>query len=178
MSENKLSLTEELLNNFGGSVEVENVLKSIDFDVSDDASKVLSLSNNYNARNLMALSLVLANNEGINNYNQKYIQKVIAVIDKLIDLQVNAIISNDEFRALEQEWLKVQEVCQEDYDNVEVSILDVKKKSYNTISREIYMIYLVVTFSKKYMFQNLINMVANLMEQYWDCIILKIPQMI
>jgi len=73
MSEIKLSLTEELLNNFGGSVEAENILKSIDFDVSEDASKVLSLSNDYNARNLMALSLVLANNQGINNYNQKYI---------------------------------------------------------------------------------------------------------
>lgn len=90
--------------------------------------KVLSLSTDYNARNLMALSLVLANNDNINNYNQKYIQKVITVIDRLIDLQVNSIISNDEFRALEQEWLKVQEVCQEDYDNVEVSILDVKKE--------------------------------------------------
>ncbi|MDE4994479.1 type VI secretion system contractile sheath large subunit, partial [Francisella tularensis subsp. holarctica] len=74
-----------------------------------------------------ALSLVLANNDNINNYNHKYIQKVITVIDSLIDLQVNYIISNDEFRALVQEWLKVQEVCQEDYDNVQVSILDVKK---------------------------------------------------
>lgn len=166
MTINKLSLTDELLNNFGGSTEVDSVLKNIDFDVSDDASKVLSLSTDYNARNLMALSLVLANNDNINNYNQKYIQKVITVIDKLIDLQVNSIISNDEFRALEQEWLKVQEVCQEDYDNVEVSILDVKKESYNMISREIYMIYLVVTFSKKFTFQNLINMVANLMAQY------------
>ncbi|AJI57483.1 hypothetical protein LA02_1036 [Francisella philomiragia] len=128
MSENNLSLTDELLNNFGGSAEVDSVLKNIDFDVSGDASKVLSLSSDYNARNLMALSLVLANNESINNYNQKYIQKVITVIDKLIDLQVNAIISNDEFIALEQEWLKVQEVCQDDYDNVEVSILDVKKE--------------------------------------------------
>ncbi|MDE4953094.1 type VI secretion system contractile sheath large subunit, partial [Francisella tularensis subsp. holarctica] len=89
-------------------------------------SKVLSLSTYYNARNLIALSLELANNDNINNYNQKYIQKVITDIDRLIDLQVNSIISNDEFRALEQEWLKFQEVCQEDYDNVEVSILDVK----------------------------------------------------
>lgn len=128
MSENSLSLTDELLNNFGGSAEIDSVLKNIDFDVSGDASKVLSLSSDYNARNLMALSLVLANNESINNYNQKYIQKVITVIDRLIDLQVNAIISNDEFRSLEQEWLKVQEVCQDDYDNVEVSILDVKKE--------------------------------------------------
>ena len=128
MSENKTNLTEELLNSFGGSTEVEGVLKNIDFNVSDDASKVLSLSGDYNARNLMALSLVLANNNDISNYNQKYIQKVITVIDKLIDLQVNSIISNDEFKALEQEWLKVQEVCQEDYDNVEVSILDVKKE--------------------------------------------------
>lgn len=106
MTINKLSLTDELLNNFGGSTEVDSVLKNIDFDVSDDASKVLSLSTDYNARNLMALSLVLANNDNINNYNQKYIQKVITVIDKLIDLQVNSIISNDEFRALEQEWLR------------------------------------------------------------------------
>ncbi|MDE4953190.1 type VI secretion system contractile sheath large subunit, partial [Francisella tularensis subsp. holarctica] len=50
------------------------------------------------------------------------------VIDRLIDLQVYSILSNDEFRSLEQEWLKVQEVCQEEYDNVEVSILDVKKE--------------------------------------------------
>ncbi|MDE5030147.1 type VI secretion system contractile sheath large subunit, partial [Francisella tularensis subsp. holarctica] len=78
--------------------------KNIDFDVSDDASKVLCLSTDYNARNLMALSLLLANNDNINNYNQKYIQKVITVMDRLIDLQVNSIISNDEFRALEQEW--------------------------------------------------------------------------
>ncbi|MBD5784434.1 type VI secretion system contractile sheath domain-containing protein, partial [Francisella tularensis] len=68
------------------------------------------------------------NNYNINNYNQKYIQKVITVIHRLIELQVKSSISNDEFRALEQEWLNVQEVCQEDYDNVEVSRLDVKKE--------------------------------------------------
>ncbi|APC97548.1 type VI secretion system contractile sheath large subunit [Francisella frigiditurris] len=128
MSDNNLSLTEELLSNFGSFGEVSTVLQNIDFNVSDDASKVLSLSENYNARNLMALSLVLANNQDINNYNQKYVQKVISIIDKLIDLQVNAIISNDEFKALEKEWLQVQEVCQGDYDMVEVSILDVKKE--------------------------------------------------
>ncbi|MDE4938508.1 type VI secretion system contractile sheath large subunit, partial [Francisella tularensis subsp. holarctica] len=77
MTINKLSLTDELLNNFGGSTEGDSVLKNIDFDVSDDASKVLYLSTDYNARNLMALSLVLENNDNINNYNQKYIPKVI-----------------------------------------------------------------------------------------------------
>ncbi|MDE4992753.1 type VI secretion system contractile sheath domain-containing protein, partial [Francisella tularensis] len=58
------------------------------------------------------------------NYNHTYIPKVITVIDRVIDLQVNSIISLAEFRALEQEWLKVPEVCQEDYDNGEVRILE------------------------------------------------------
>lgn len=31
MTENSLSLTDELLNNFGGSAEIDSVLKNIDF---------------------------------------------------------------------------------------------------------------------------------------------------
>ncbi|MDE4978022.1 type VI secretion system contractile sheath large subunit, partial [Francisella tularensis subsp. holarctica] len=69
----------------------------------------------------------------------------------LIDLQVNSIISNDEFRALEQEWLKVQEVCQEDYDNVEVRILDVKKEELQyDFERNLYDISSIDFFKKVY----------------------------
>lgn len=121
-------LSDELLNNFKGSSDLSNIVSEIDFNVSDDATKVLALKDNYDAKNLMALSLVLANNDSIGSYSQKYVQKVISMIDKLIELQVNTIISHEKFKYLESEWLKVEEVCITDYKSVEVALLDVSKE--------------------------------------------------
>jgi type VI secretion system protein ImpC len=128
MSELQVSLSDQLLDTFKTSGEISEVIKNIDFNVSNESSKILDISKDYNARNLMALSLIIANNSDVNNYNQKYVHKVISMIDKLIELQVNTIISHVEFRSLEQEWLKIQELCKSETDDVEVAILDVKKE--------------------------------------------------
>ena len=128
MSELQVSLSDQLLDTFKTSGEISEVIKNIDFNVSNESSKILDISEDYNARNLMALSLIIANNSDVNNYNQKYVHKVISMIDKLIELQVNTIISHVEFRSLGQEWLKIQELCKNETDDVEIAILDVKKE--------------------------------------------------
>lgn len=128
MSETQTTLSDQLLNNFDTTGNISEVIKNIDFNVSDDSNKVLDITENYNARNLMALSLILANNNEVSNYSQKYVQKVISMIDKLIELQVNTIISHQEFKELEQEWLKVQELCKSEHDDVEVCVLDATKE--------------------------------------------------
>lgn len=127
MSTSAKQLSEKLLEDFNIEDTVENNLGNINFNISEEPSKVLAISNNYSSKNLMALSLLLANNN-ISSYNPSDIQKVISVIDKLIEIQVNAIISNDKFKELEAEWLKIQDLCSLDYDNIEVALLDVSKE--------------------------------------------------
>jgi type VI secretion system protein ImpC len=105
---------------------VEEAINSIDFEISEDASKVMTLKDDYSSSNMMALSMVLANND-IKSYSPSQIHKVISILDKLIEVQINTIISNDNFKKLESEWLKIQEVCSNDYDNIEVALLDVSK---------------------------------------------------
>lgn len=129
MSESEVqesSLSEQLLATFSSAGEVSDIIENIDFSMSNELTKVLDVSESYNARNLMALSLVLANND-VNSYSQEYVHKVISMIDKLIELQVNAVISDTKFRELEKEWLKLQELCKTEYDNIDVAVLDVKK---------------------------------------------------
>lgn len=120
-------LSEQLLSNFDVDHNLEQNLSAIDFSLGESSSKILTIKDNYSAKNLMALSLILANND-VNSYSPSQIQKVISTIDKLIEIQVNTIISHDKFKSLETEWLKVQEVCNNNYDNVEVAILDVSKE--------------------------------------------------
>lgn len=122
MSETTTQLLETLSNN-----DIDEAIKAIDFNISDDSTKVLAIKDDYSSSNMMALSMIIANNE-INSYSPAQIQKVISILDGLIELQINAIISNDSFKTLESEWLKVQEVCSCEYDNIEVSLLDVSKE--------------------------------------------------
>lgn len=126
MSETTFQQSEDLLKILGNNSDIDTLFNSIDFSVTENSSNVIALQDNYESSNLMALSMILANNE-VDGYSPAQIQKVVSIIDSLIELQVNTILSHDKFRNIEAEWLKVQELCSCEYDNVEISILDVSK---------------------------------------------------
>jgi type VI secretion system protein ImpC len=145
MSDTTTQLLEALSNN-----HVDEAIKSIDFEPSEDSSKLLASVGNYGTSNLMALSLLLANND-IKNYSPAQAQKVISILDKLISVQINSILSNQKFKDLEAEWLKVEEVCNCDFDNVEVGIIDVSKEELqHDLESNLFDISSSETFKKVY----------------------------
>ncbi|MEY8872626.1 type VI secretion system contractile sheath large subunit [Francisella philomiragia] len=110
--------------------KTEAALNKLAIEDTSDINEVSNLSNDYYARHLAALSLILANNPNIENYNKSYIVNAIERIDTLISAQLNAIISQDAFKQLHKEWLQVQEVFngKDDDAHIDICLLDVSKE--------------------------------------------------
>ncbi|WP_119343368.1 type VI secretion system contractile sheath large subunit [Facilibium subflavum] len=107
----------------------ESTLNKLAIEDTGNVSAINQLFDDYYARNLAALSIILANNESIENYNKSYIQKAIERIDALVSAQLNAIISQESFKQLHTQWLQIQDVFNgkgED-DKIDVCLLDVSK---------------------------------------------------
>ncbi|MCL9781020.1 type VI secretion system contractile sheath large subunit [Vibrio sp. S4M6] len=114
---------------FGGTQqEQKNSLAKIDIDITDDFTSVDEIYEDYYSRNIAALAMVLANNDDIINYNKSYVQRAIERINEVVEEQVNSILKHPEFRYLENQWLKLEELVKDEYDNIEVTLLDVKKE--------------------------------------------------
>lgn len=118
-------ISNHLVEMFGGNEQI-NILNDFDI-VSEKNSEIVSVGD-YNSQNLIALSLVLANiDDNVTGYNHSYIHKVISLLDSLIEVQINSIISNTSFKSIEKEWLQLRDLCSDSYRDVLISILDVTK---------------------------------------------------
>lgn len=106
------------------------VLEKLNLNPLESLQEIEDISKDYYSRNLAALSLVMANNNEIENYNKAYIHNAIDKIDQLIHAQLNAIITHREFKELHNEWLNIQEIfnAQSEHDKVEVCLLEVSKE--------------------------------------------------
>tara|TARA_A100001015_G_C15044116_1_gene742155 strand:+ start:2964 stop:3329 length:366 start_codon:yes stop_codon:yes gene_type:complete len=105
-TENNATALTEIFNLFGGSTEEQSKsLSKIDVNINEDLQAVQEISNDYYARNIAALALVLANNDDIVNYNKIYVQRAVEKINQIIEAQVNSILLHPEFRYLENQWL-------------------------------------------------------------------------
>ncbi|MBK2125036.1 type VI secretion system contractile sheath large subunit [Fangia hongkongensis] len=137
---------------FGGSEnEHKNSLAKVDVDISDNMQAISNISDDYYARNIAALALVLANNDEIVNYNKVYVQRAIERINEIIEAQVNSIISHPDMRYLENQWLQLNELMKHDYDNIDVAILDVSKEELQyDFERNLYDISSSELFKKVY----------------------------
>ena len=121
---------EKISSSFGIKEEDINIfLDKLNIEDTSDIQDASQLFNDYNARNLAALSMVLANNE-VSNYNKSYIHNAVSYIDSLVSAQINSIISQEEFKKLHKECLQVEEVFNgKDEDaNIEICLLDVSKE--------------------------------------------------
>ena len=109
--------------------KTKHVMSILEIEDHSNEDVVNNIFQDYYARNMAALSIVLANNPDIVNYNKSYVQKAIAKIDALVSGQLNTIISNEDFRQLHKEWLQVEEVFNSKPADahIDVCLLDVSK---------------------------------------------------
>lgn len=110
---------------------VESLLNNVNFDLFEDPKRIQEISNDYNSRFVASLGLMLSNNTDVSSYSKSYFNNVISQIDQIIEEQVDKIIKNETFREIEAEWLQIQDVVnsRSEDTNVEISILDVSKKT-------------------------------------------------
>ncbi len=137
---------------FGGTQqEQKNSLAKVNIDITDDFTSVDEIYEDYYSRNIAALAMVLANNDDIINYNKSYVQRAIERINEVVEEQVNSILKHPEFRYLENQWLKLEELVKDEYDNIEVTLLDVKKEELQyDFERNMYDISSSEMFKKVY----------------------------
>ena len=112
---------------FGGNEDDKAIsLEKVNVNIHEDMSVVNDIANDYYSSNIAALALILANNDDIVNYNKIYVKRVIERINEIIQEQVNSILLHPEFRYLENQWLKLHELMNHDYDNIDVAVLDAR----------------------------------------------------
>ncbi|WP_235826855.1 type VI secretion system contractile sheath large subunit [Facilibium subflavum] len=142
----------EIFSMFGGAQEDQAAtLDKVNIDINDNLTAVDGIADDYYARNIAALSLVLANNNEIHNYNKVYVQKAIERINEIIEEQVNSILSHSDMRYLEKQWLQLNELTKHDYDNIDIAVLDVTKEELQyDFERNLYDISSSELFKKVY----------------------------
>ena len=109
----------------------EQSLQKVDFNYVTDDSHTDAVKEDDVVRLSSALAAIFANaeKEDLNLYNKQLTRNVIQRIDSLIEDQVNEIIHNDKFRALEKQWLSMNEIYMDKPNDapIKLSILDVAK---------------------------------------------------
>lgn len=152
MSEQATNALFDIYTQFGGAEENQQTsMALVDVDINDNVSIIDSLFDDYYARNIAALAVVLANNDDIVSYNKLYVHNAIERINDIINTQVNSIISHPDFRYIENQWLQLNELLRNEYDNVEVTIIDAKKEELQyDFERNLYDISSSEVFKKVY----------------------------
>jgi type VI secretion system protein ImpC len=153
MSEVEIDYLTQIVETLGGTEG--DAARSMEIVAVDDLlladSMLDALSEDYVSMNIVALLLVMANNNNIKNYNKSYVQEAIAKIDELINTQVNIILNDENFRKIENSWLQLDEIAKHDYSNVKIAILDATKEDLqNDLERNIFDISSSEIFKKVY----------------------------
>lgn len=144
---------EKISNSFGvKKEELDSFLDKLNIEDTSDINAVSELFDDYYARNLAALSIILANNE-VSNYSKHYIHNAVSYIDSLVSAQINTIINQEEFKTLHNECLQVEEVfnSKDEDSNIEICLLDVSKQELqHDFERNLYDISSSDLFRKVY----------------------------
>jgi len=110
----------------------EKALQKVDYDYVTDASNDLDITSDDVLRLSAGLSAIFANakSEDMNLYNKHLTRNVINRIDTIIEEQVNDIIHDAKFKALEKQWLSVNEIYVDKPNDapIKLSVLDVSKE--------------------------------------------------
>ncbi|AJI61917.1 type VI secretion system contractile sheath large subunit [Francisella tularensis subsp. novicida] len=109
-----------------------SALQKVDYEYVTNANNQTDITSDDVLRLAAALSAIFANakNEDMNLYNKHLTRNVINRIDTIIEEQVNDIIHNAKFKALEKQWLSVNEIYKDKPNDapIKISVLDVSKE--------------------------------------------------
>ncbi len=152
MSEQETNVLNDIFSQFGGSDDNRQTSMSlVDVDINENTDLIFNIYDDYYAKNIAALALVLANNDEIINYNKLYIQNAVELINDIIEAQINSIIAHPEFRSIENQWLQINELTKLEYDKVEIALIDATKEELQyDFERNLYDISSSEIFKKVY----------------------------
>ena len=133
----------------------EKALQKVDYDYITDSSNNLDVISDDVLRLSAGLAAIFANakSEDLNLYNKHLTHNVINRIDAIIEEQVNDIIHDKKFKALEKQWLSINEIYTDKPNDapIKLSVLDVSKEEYLMILRLMLLIFHLVICLRSYM---------------------------